>query len=223
MLSIKKTLGNIWFESVRLAAKVVAYPLFRIRVFGRGNIPKDGPLLLLCNHQSFLDPMFCQVSSSRKLAFIARDSLFKIPGLGQFIRTLNTIPIKRGEADIAAMRKIIEKLKNDSAVCLFPEGTRTEDGRISEVKAGFSLLSRRAGANVIPVVIDGSFECWPKGRKFFLLRKVVISYGKPIAAEEVKRIGDREFAKKLTDLLRELQNECRAKIGKEPFNYDTNS
>jgi 1-acyl-sn-glycerol-3-phosphate acyltransferase len=100
-----------------------------------------------------------------------------------------------------------------------PEGTRTVDGRIADIKPGFGLLSRRSGAKVVPVVIDGAFECWPRHKKFPSIGKVTVSYGELITPELVRELGDKEFARVITGRLRQMQNELRIKSGKEPFDY----
>lgn len=193
---------------------------FRIRPAGRENVPDQGALVLISNHQSFLDPVLCGIFVKRPLYFLARDSLFVNRFFGWLIASVNTIPVKRDAPDLSAMKTIISKLKQGSGVCLFPEATRTRDGRITPFKPGFGLLCRRGGAAVVPVVIDGAFECWPRGKKIFSPGgRIAICYGKCISAEQVKRIGNRELAKVLTDTLRQMQNDCRVKQGKEPYSY----
>jgi cytidylate kinase len=210
----------VWFRIARWFCKVFCMVFFRLHPAGRENVPDKGPLVLICNHQSFLDPVFCGIFVRRPLYFLARDSLFC--GLfGRLIASVNTIPVKRGAADLSAMKTIISKLKEGSGVCLFPEGTRTSDGRITPFKPGFGLLCRRGGAAVVPVVIDGAFEAWPRHKKLFSPGgHIMICYGKCIPAEQVRRMGDRKLAEVLTDTLRQMQNDCRVKQGKEPYNYE---
>ena len=121
---------------------------------------------------------------------------------------------------LSAIKKIIGKLKDGFGVCLFPEGTRTSDGRIAAFKPGFGLLCRRGGAAVVPVVIDGAFECWPRHKKIFSPgARINVCYGKCITAEEVKRMSDRELADTLTHTLRQMQTKNRVKQGKVPYDY----
>jgi 1-acyl-sn-glycerol-3-phosphate acyltransferase len=218
--AFKPGLGEIiWHTFVRIVLTGTICTLCRVCAYGMKNVPKDGPVLLLSNHQSFLDPIFSQSWIYRGLHFVARESLYENKIFGFLIRYLHTVPIKRGQADLAAMRTIIDRLKCGSAVCLYPEGTRTGDGRIAEIKPGFSLLSRRSGAKIVPVVIEGAFECWPRHKKFPKIAKVVVSYGKPITSERIKELGDREFAKEITAQLRRMQTELRLKLGRNPFDY----
>ena len=222
MRSLLNYLNRLWYWSGKNVCRAVFIPLFRIRTFGKENIPSAGPILLLSNHQSFLDPIFFQVPLKRNLYCVARDSLYTGNKLfGLLLSSVYTIPIRRGEADLSAMKKIISKLNHGWGVCLFPEGTRTRDGRIADIKPGFGLLSRRTGAKIIPVVIDGAFECWPRDKKFPSLGRVVVNYGEPMSPEMVKELGDREFANFLTERMRRMQNKCRIKMGREPFDYAT--
>ena len=218
--AVKPGLGEvIWRTFMRIILTGTVCTLCRVCAYGMKNVPKKGPVLLLSNHQSFLDPMFSQSWIRRGFHFVARQSLYENRFFGFLIRYLYTVPIKRGQADLAAMRTIIDRLKVGSAICLYPEGTRTGDGRIAEIKPGFSLLSRKSGAKIVPVVIEGAFECWPRHKKFPKIAKVVVSYGKPITPERIKELGDREFAKEITAQLRRMQNELRLKLGRNPFDY----
>ncbi len=132
------------------------------------------------------------------------------------------IPIRQGQADIGAIKTVISVLKLGRAVCLYPEGSRTFDGRIAEIKPGFGLISRRANVPIVPAVIDGAFECWPRTKKApKLFGRVAVLYGKPIPAEHVKEVGDEVFAGELTRQLREMQAELRKKLGKDPYDYTT--
>lgn len=191
-----------------------------MRVYGRENVPENGAFLIISNHQSFLDPVFCGIPLKRPLYFLARDTLFNNRLFGWLISSVNTIPVRRGKADLSAIKKVIGKLKEGNGFCLFPEATRTPDGKIAAFKPGFGLLCRRGEAAVVPVVIDGAFECWPRHKKIFIPgSQIVICYGKAITAEQVKSMDDRELAEKLTETLRRMQNECRVKQGKEPYCY----
>jgi len=153
------------------------------------------------------------------LYFLARDSLWKNRFFGWLISSVNTIPVRQGNADLSAMRKVIGKLKEGWGVCIFPEGTRTSDGKITPFKPGFGLLCRRGEAAVVPVVIDGAFECWPRLKKIFSPGRIDVCYGEAIPAGEVANMSNSELADVLTDTLRRMQMESRIKRGKEPYDY----
>ncbi len=215
----KEELKARWFWLARWICRVFCILFFRVRTYGMDNIPDKGAFVLVSNHQSYLDPIFCGAPVKRHLSFLARDSLFFNWFFGPLISSVNAIPIKRGEADLHAMRKVINKLKKGGGVCLFLEGTRTYDGKITPLKPGLGFLCRRGGAVVVPVVIDGAFECWPRHKKIFSPGRVSVCYGKAITAEQAKNMGDEKLAEVLTDTLRRMQTKSRVEQGKKPFDY----
>jgi len=208
-----------WFWFARWLCRLFCLLFFRVRTYGRENIPGKGPFVLISNHQSYLDPMLCGGPIKRRVSFLARESLFTHWLFGRMITSVGTIPLKLGEADISAMRKVIDVLKQGRGVCLFPEGTRSIDGRVTALKPGFGLLCRRGKAAVIPVVIDGAFECWPRHKKLFSPGSIVVCYGKAISAGQAKEMGDAKLAEVLTDTMRQMQAACRIKQGKKPYDY----
>jgi 1-acyl-sn-glycerol-3-phosphate acyltransferase len=210
---------KLWYWSLHWLCRFGATLFFGIRVYGRDNVPPTGGVLLLSNHQSFLDPPLCGVGLNRQLCYVARDTLFKNSAFKWLIESVNAIAIKRDTADVAAMKIIIEKLKAGNAVVLFPEATRTHDGRIADIKPGFGLLSRRANVPVVPVLLDGAFECWPRTQNMFSPGRITVVYGKRITPEKIKSLGDEQFAKYLTSILRKMQNELRAKMKKRTYAY----
>lgn len=209
-----------WYWLARWVCRLFCLLFFRFRVYGLDNIPKRGAFILVANHQSYLDPVFCGIGLRRQLWFVARDTLFANRYFGRLIRSVKTIPVRRGRADMAAIKQIIEKLKGGRGFCLFPEGTRTGDGRIAPFKGGFSLLCRRGNAVVLPVLIDGAFECWPRHQKLFTPGAVItVRYGRAISAEQAAGMDDKELAMALTSALRAMQTEIRLKKGKKPYSY----
>lgn len=208
-----------WFWLARWISRIFCILFFRLRTYGRDNIPRKGAFILVSNHQSYLDPVFCAVPLKRPSSFLARDTLFTNWFFGPLISSLNAIPVKLGEPDISAIRKVLDKLKKGGGVCLFPEGTRTYDGKITPFKPGLGLLCRRGKAPIVPVVIDGAFECWPRHKKLFSPGPIRLCYGKPITVEQVKDMGDKKLAELLTETLRRMQTESRIKQGKKPYDY----
>ena len=219
----RKRLRIAWYWTARLGCAVFCAIVFRLRVRGRENVPRGGAYILAGNHQSYLDPVFCGVGIRRRLCYVARDSLYRFKPFAWLIRSLDAIPIGREKADIAAMKMIIARLQQGEAVCLYPEGTRTHDGRIVPVKAGFGLLCRRSRAAVVPVLVDGAFECWPRQKKFFTPGRVTIWYGKTLEAEEIRAMSNEGLADRLTATLRQMQHDCRLQQGKKPYDYNTGS
>jgi len=211
---------SFWYRLARLCCRVFCSVCFRMRVFGRENIPRKGGFILACNHQSYLDPVFCGIQVNRNLNYLARSTLFSNPFFGRLIKSVNTIPVKRAQADLSAIKKVIACLKQGHGVCLYPEATRTRDGRIAEFRPGFGLLCRRSDVPVIPVAIEGAFECWPRGKKIFSFGcEIAVFFGWPIKNADVKKLSNEELAKEITTKVRAMQNDLRAKSKKEPIQY----
>ncbi|MBN2456177.1 MAG: (d)CMP kinase [Sedimentisphaerales bacterium] len=210
---------KIWYWLARWACRLLCLFAFHLRFYGTENIPDKGGFLLVSNHQSYLDPIFCGVGLKRHLFYLARDSLFDNRFFGWLLGSVNTIPVKRDKADLSSIRKVIAKLSMGQGVCLFPEGTRSIDGKIAPFKAGFGLLARRAKVAVVPVLIDGAFECWPRHRRIFTPGSIVVCFGRTIKAEQLNKMSDRDLAKYLTDKLKIMQCQCRTKQGKISYDY----
>ena len=208
---LKEGLKALWYWLVRWVCRLFCILFFRFRAYGTNNVPDKGPFVLASNHQSYLDPVFCGVALKRRLHFVARDSLFRNRFFASLIYSLNAIPVRQDRADVSSMKRIIGKLKEGKGVCLYPEATRTSDGRIRAFKPGFGLLCRRGQAAVVPVLLDGAFECWPRDKKMFSAGKVTVRYGKPITAEQVKKMDNMKLAEVVTNALRRMQEDCRAK------------
>ncbi|HUT29067.1 MAG TPA: lysophospholipid acyltransferase family protein [Sedimentisphaerales bacterium] len=209
-----------WYWLSRWACRLFCILFFRLRVYGRENVPTDGPFLLVSNHQSYLDPLFCGVAVKRQLDYLARESLFGNPFFRLLILSLNSIPVKRGQADLSAIKAVIARLRQGHAVCLFPEATRTPNGRIAPFKGGVGLLAKRGGAPIVPVVIDGAYECWPRHKKIFSPGgQITVCYGKAVPAERIEKMDNKELAELLTKTLRRMQCDCRIRQGKEPYSY----
>lgn len=212
-------LKSAWYKLARRSCWVFCVMFFRYRVRGRENVPQEGPVILASNHQSFLDPVFCGIGVKRHLVYVARDTLFRLPFFGRLIHSVNAIPVSRDKADIAAMRAIIARLQGGAAVCLFPEGTRTRDGRIVPVKAGFGLLCRRARAVVVPVLVDGGFETWPRHKMLPSPGAITVHFGTPMSPAHIETMTNEELADHLTRTLRQMQHDVRLQQGKKPYDY----
>lgn len=187
----------------------------RYRSFGMKNVPLDGPLIVVCNHQSNLDPPLMGVALRRKnLNFIARVGLFKNPLFGWLIRTVNAIPIRRGESDLPAVKQALTRLEHGHAVVVFAEGERTLDGAMHEFQRGLTLLLKRSRCPVLPVGIEGFYDAWPRGAALprFFGPQVVVEIGEPISHDELLEAGAEEGLKKAARAVDELRLRCRARL-----------
>jgi 1-acyl-sn-glycerol-3-phosphate acyltransferase len=120
------------------------------------------------------------------------------------------VPIDRNASMVAAMKAIIVRLKAGGAVTIFPEGSRTSDGRLGEFKPGFSVIAKRAGVPIAPVAIVGAYECWPRTRMFPRPGRIRLEFGPLITAEDVERLSDRELFDECVRRIRECDARARA-------------
>src|SRR5262245_63877601 len=125
-------LGWCWF---RPAFKFY----FRWRVYNPERVPLSGPVILAANHQSFLDPPLVGAGLKRDINYLARESLFRFPVVGWVLRNWNSVPVDRDGGGAAGLKAILERLLDGGAIILFPEGTRTSNGRLQPARAGFGL------------------------------------------------------------------------------------
>lgn len=193
----------------RLLSRVIALVYFRLRAAGQTGIPKTGGVLMVTNHQSFLDPWLIGIAPSRQLHYMARDTLFKGGFLTYLMELWNTFPVKRGAADLTAIRIAAERLGNGFIVNIFPEGTRSEDGSIGPVAPGISLILHRAKTEIpiLPVIIDGAYDAWPRQAKWPRPHAIRIHYGKPIPASEWRPLSPEALAQRIRAELIALQKQ----------------
>lgn len=152
----------------------------RLRVEGLENLPKTGGAVLACNHQSFLDILILGAYVPRHTAFVARDTLANWRWLAYVMRECGTVLVKRGSSDRKALRGMAEHLELGDCVAIFPEGTRSLDGRLGELKGGALLAARMAKVPIVPLGIRGAHEAWPKGRAIPFPRKIGLRFGEPV-------------------------------------------
>lgn len=158
-----------------LIAYTIVAPFIRLlfprRVVGLENLPEGGALLC-ANHASGWDPLIIAVALPRRsrLTVMAKDSLFRIPGLGFILRKLGVFPVRRGESDLKAMKTALKVLGGGNRLLVFPEGTRVEEQGEVEAKGGVTVMATRTGVPMVPVYC---------GEKHKFLRKTTVVFGEP--------------------------------------------
>ena len=178
-----------WYRFCRAGCHVLYTFFWRGRIFGRWNVPLRGGVLLVCNHQSFLDPMLATHALGRECHYMARDTLFRNAFFRRLIESLNAFPVKRGTADIGAIKETLRRLKRGALITAFPEGTRTPDGRVHAMQSGVVLIARKAGVPIVPTLILGAFESWPRQAPVPRPRPIIVAYGEPLWPEEIHKAG----------------------------------
>ncbi|MEQ1905289.1 MAG: lysophospholipid acyltransferase family protein [Pirellulaceae bacterium] len=165
---------------------------YRYEIYGRKNFPESGAGLICSNHQSHLDPMLVGTTCTKRMNFLGKKDLFRVPLLGPLIRFLDAIPIDReGILSISGIKETLTRLRRGELVLMFPEGTRTPDGTLQQILPGISALARRSRAPIVPVGVSGAFRAWPKSRKFPVPGpKIRVVIGRPIPFDEFSALDD---------------------------------
>ena len=150
---------------------------FKFEVIGAENIPSEGNLIIAANHKSNLDPIFVAsaVNKKRKMTAIAKEELFKNKILAKILNKVEIIPINRQNPGLGTIKRILKYIKNDYALVMFPEGTRSKTDDFNNAKAGLSLFATKAKAEIVPCTIYSSYK---------LFKPAKIYFGEPISLEE---------------------------------------
>ena len=181
--------------------------LFPTKVIGIKNIPKKGKFIFCCNHQSNNDIFVLGTRIlRRRFKYIAKEELFKNRLVGGFLKTLGAYPVKRGEADIKAIKQTLGYLKDEKAVCIFPEGTRMETTENNDIKDGAIVFALRSKAPIIPA-------CIARCPKIFRRNKLVI--GEPFNLSEMEEFKDKKMSPELIEMGRKILQEKMAKLYNE--------
>jgi len=171
---------------------------FRGEVSGLENIPKHGAFIIACNHASHLDPPIVGSLVPRQMAFFARKTLWK-PGVASWwLDGVGTIPVDRdGGADVSAIRRVLQTLQGGKALILFPEGTRSPDGKLQPAKPGVGLIACKTQAPVLPVRIFNSHEAFGRKGGMRLGTRVSVCFGPvlPHAAYDPPGYGKDRYQK----------------------------
>jgi 1-acyl-sn-glycerol-3-phosphate acyltransferase len=185
-----------------------SFPFWRIRIEGRWPEGKQA-YVVVANHQSFLD-IFLLSNLPHEMKWVAKRSLFKVPWIGWAFSLVGDIPIERGDAASAGqvMVKAKDYLTHGMHVMLFPEGTRSRDGKLLPFKAGAFKLAVDAGVPVLPIAVSGSAQGMPKGTPWVRPSRLVVRILEPVSTAEVAAVEGREQVRKLA----ELRDDVRARI-----------
>jgi 1-acyl-sn-glycerol-3-phosphate acyltransferase len=172
-----------WYHIWREITRTIFHSFYGYERFGLNNLPQEGPCLLIANHQSFFDPpLVGDCYEHRAFYPVAKAELFRVPIFGPAIARLNTIPIDKDRVGTRAIKEIISRLESGNPVLIFPEGSRTLDGRIQPFERGVGVILRRVRVPVVPVAIHGAYEAWPRSRAYPHLfgHHIRVLFGKPI-------------------------------------------
>lgn len=175
---------------------------FRTRFEGREHVPKTGPAILASNHLSFLDHLILGASTRRQIYYISKMQHFDYPVRRFLFRRWGVIPLRRGEGDAVAFERSLEVLGRGDLFAIYPEGTRSLDGRLHKGHTGVARLHLLSGAPVVPVAMWGTFEAMPKGKRVPKFVKCGARFGAPLSfLKPEKDVEDRATLRRITDAI----------------------
>jgi len=187
---------------------------FRRRIYNAAQVPLSGPVILASNHASFLDPPLVGSSLQRPINYLARESLFRLPGIGALLRSWQAVPVDRDGGTGKGLKRILERLQNGGGIILFPEGTRTNDGKLQPARAGIGLAVIKSTAPVIPVRVFGTFEAY--GRHVTIPRphRVEVKFGLPMLFTELRAEAAVCPKPRLKEIYQQVADQIMAEIAK---------
>jgi 1-acyl-sn-glycerol-3-phosphate acyltransferase len=194
--------------------RVVFAAYFRWRVFHPERVPLTGPVILAANHASFIDPPLVGSGLKREINYLARESLFRFPMVGAILRAVNSVPVDRDGGGAAGLKAILGRLLAGGGIILFPEGTRTRDGRLQPARSGIGLTVIKSEAPVVPVRVFGTFEAYGRHLKFPHPHPIAVKYGQPILFEELRSEAKTCSKPRLKEIYQQVACEIMAAIAK---------
>ncbi len=192
---------------------------FGWRVFNPERVPLHGPVILASNHASFLDPPLIGAGVRRGIHYLARENLFRFPVVAQILHQWQVVPVDRDGGGAKGLKAILDRLLDGGAIILFPEGTRTRDGRLQSARSGIGLTVIRSTAPVVPVRVFGTFEAFNRHMHFPRpCRRVAVKYGRPMFFEHLRAEAQVCSKPRLKEIYQQVADEIMRTIATlEPF------
>jgi 1-acyl-sn-glycerol-3-phosphate acyltransferase len=178
-----------------------------LNVVGRENIPPERGVIVASNHISYIDPPLIGAVLPRKATFIARKGLFDIPLLGWFLK-FYAFPIDREKAHPSTIKEAVRRLKNGELIVIFPEGRRSETGKLLEGKRGIGMIAQLSGAAVVPTLVIGTNRALPFGARWLKRAEITVVFDSPFYPSPISGKGGRisgEITGEIMNGIRKLQ------------------
>lgn len=187
---------------------------FRFRACNPERVPSTGPVILASNHASFLDPPLIGAGLNRGLNYLARESLFRFAPVGAVLHSWNVVPVDREGGGAKGLKTILDRLLAGGGIILFPEGTRTHDGRIQPARSGIGLTVIKSSAPVVPVRVFGTFEAYGRHMRFPRPLPIVVKYGNPIDFSDLRAEATVCSKTRLKQIYQEVADRIMQEIGR---------
>jgi len=187
---------------------------FRWQVFNAERVPVTGGVILASNHASFLDPPLVGSGLKRPINYLARESLFHNPVAGWVLRNWQAVPVDRDGGGARGLKAILDRLNKGGGIILFPEGTRTKDGKLQPARSGIGLTVIKSEAPVVPARVFGTFECYSKRWKFHKPIRLAVKYGKPMMFDALRAEAKTCDKQRVKEIYQLVADEIMAEIGK---------
>ncbi len=181
---------RFFYTLVQTGARIIGVHLFSLRGIDRDLMEVDGGALVLCTHQSTLDPVLVGLSYNGRLNYLARRTLFNNPVFSWIISTLDAIEVDRDRSGLSGLKETLKRLKRGEKVLIFPEGTRTEDGKLQPLKRGFISVARRSQVPLIPIAVSGAYNALCRTATLPTFFPLKLAIGTVIPAEDVAKLDD---------------------------------
>lgn len=157
--------------------RIAYFIWYNIKFEGKENIPRGKACVYVSNHRTYADPPLIVLGVKRRFSFMAKEELFRFKPFAVLIKSLGAFPVERGKGDESAISNSLKVLSEGRNLVIFPEGTRSKDGKLGRGKTGAALIAAKAGVDIVPVGII--FE----GDKLKFRSKIIVKYGKPISSQ----------------------------------------
>jgi 1-acyl-sn-glycerol-3-phosphate acyltransferase len=186
---------------------------FGWRVYNAERVPLEGPVILASNHASFLDPPLVGAGLKRGINYLARENLFRFPVLGWVLHRWQAVPVDREGGGARGLKAILDRLLAGRAIILFPEGTRTGDGKLQPVRSGIGLTVIKSNAPVVPVRVFGTYAAFNRHMRVPRpARKVIVKYGQPMLFEKLRDEAKSCSKQRLKEIYQEVAQEIMQAI-----------
>ena len=175
--------GILWILS-----RIIGWLCFHYRAVGA--VPRAGGFIVAANHASYLDIPLLGCGMRRRAWYLGRSDLFPVPGMNQALQWLGWIPLRTGRLDRDAFGKAVTLIKEGKVVVIFPEGRRSQDGRLHPPKPGIGVIVAQTGCPVVPAYLKGTYDVLPSGAKWPHFRPVTVLYGDPLTFPRTGETGE---------------------------------